>query len=113
MTDRLTQDDGIGSEPITLKDACEIVFKNKITVASLKAEHARGNLHIFKVGRAYFTTRNDLSLMRHKCHVKVPVHISGLIKSARSGQSSMEKRKLAQVSALQKLAKLKKSSKLI
>ena len=28
---------------LTLKDACEIFFAGRITVATLKAEHARGN----------------------------------------------------------------------
>ncbi len=35
--------------PITLKDACEVVFKGAISVVSLKAEHSRGNLEITKL----------------------------------------------------------------
>lgn len=55
--------------PMTLKEACSAVFKDAITVASLKAEAARGNLTMRKVGRAYFVTLNDLSAMWEKCRV--------------------------------------------
>ncbi len=54
---------------MTLKEACSVVFKDAITVASLKAEAARGNLTMRKVGRAYFVTLNDLSAMWEKCRV--------------------------------------------
>lgn len=43
-------------EPLTLLDVCEIVFRNKITPWTLKAEIKRGNLKAFKLGRRYFTT---------------------------------------------------------
>mgnify|MGYP001568628793 CR=1 FL=1 len=36
---------------LSLKDACEIFFRGKVTVATLKAEHTRGNLDIARVTR--------------------------------------------------------------
>lgn len=39
-------------QPISLKAVCEIAFDNGICPATLKAEHKRGNLDIFKIGRA-------------------------------------------------------------
>ena len=58
--------------PITLKDASEVVFKGAISVASLKAEHSRGNLEITKIGKTYFTSRKHLAEMLAKCRVEVP-----------------------------------------
>ena len=46
---------GLSDETLlTLKDACEIYFGGKITPATLKAEHDRGNLALSKIGRSYF-----------------------------------------------------------
>jgi hypothetical protein len=39
--------------PINLKDACQNHVSGRISVATLKAEHTRGNLVIFKIGRQY------------------------------------------------------------
>lgn len=55
--------------PLSLKEVCDRVFGGAISVASLKAEHARGNLEISKIGRAYFTTPADLRAMFAKCRV--------------------------------------------
>jgi hypothetical protein len=57
--------------PITLKDACRDVFKDRITVAALMAEHRRGTLVIYKIGRQYFTTLNELNAMLVKCRLEV------------------------------------------
>lgn len=56
---------------LTLKDACEIYFAGKVTPATLKAEHGRGNLALSKIGRAWFTTPADIRMMREKCRVEV------------------------------------------
>ncbi len=42
--------------PITLKEACELAFRGIVTEASLRAEHSRGMLEIFRIGRQDFTT---------------------------------------------------------
>ena len=54
---------------ITLQDAAEVYFDNKITAASLRAEQRRGNLAIDRIGRRYFTTVYDLKEMQEKCRV--------------------------------------------
>lgn len=56
--------------PMTLKEACTVVFKDAITPATLKAEAARGNLVISKIGRAYFVTWRDLNAMWEKCRLQ-------------------------------------------
>jgi hypothetical protein len=55
--------------PLALKAVCEQIFGGAISVASLKAEYARGNLEISKIGRTYFTTPADLKAMFVKCRV--------------------------------------------
>lgn len=52
--------------PMTLKEACRVVFKDAITPAALKAEAHRGNLVIRKIGRAYFVTWRDIKEMWDK-----------------------------------------------
>ena len=59
-------------QPFPLKDICEIIFENRITPATLKAEHARENLELFKIGRQYFTTRRHVEAMIEKCRLSVP-----------------------------------------
>lgn len=56
-------------QPLSLKAVCEIVFGNSISPATLKAEHRRGNLDLFKIGRAYFTTRRHVEAMIEKCRL--------------------------------------------
>ncbi|WP_440640991.1 hypothetical protein ACSHT2_07255 [Bradyrhizobium sp. PUT101] len=58
--------------PISLKAACEIMFAGAITPATLKAEHGRGNLELFKIGRAHFTTRRQIEAMIEKCRQAPP-----------------------------------------
>ena len=55
--------------PLTLKHACELVFGNAISPASLMAEHRRGNLRLEKIGRRYFVTLAGIKEMRHRCQV--------------------------------------------
>jgi hypothetical protein len=54
-------------DPITLREACEIVFANKIKVATLRVEAERGKLVIFRVGRRDFTTLRSVREMVRKC----------------------------------------------
>lgn len=55
--------------PMTLEEACRVVFKDAITPATLKAEARRENLVLHKIGRAYFVTSRELSAMWKKCSV--------------------------------------------
>jgi hypothetical protein len=95
-------------EMITLKDACEIFFGGRVTVATLKAEHARGNLSMSKIGRSYWTTITKLREMETKCLVEAPAPTSGGTKREKAGPSSMDESAAAQASALQKLQERRK-----
>ncbi len=97
-------------ELITLKDASEIFFGGRVTVATLKAEHAKGHLDISKFGRSYFTTPAKLKAMEAKCHAKPPARSSGSIRSEEPGQSSTVEGVAARDSLLMKLDGLKKPS---
>lgn len=73
-------------DPVTLKEACELVFRGTISVASLRAEASRGNLDIFRVGRKDFTTIRAVREMQAKClagrkgrtFISIPQENSGL-----------------------------------
>lgn len=52
--------------PITLKEACELAFRGIVTEASLRAEHSRGMLEIFRIGRQDFTTLRAIREMIDK-----------------------------------------------
>jgi hypothetical protein len=56
-------------DPVTLKEACEIVFRNKITPSTLRAEAARGRLVLSRIGRQDFTTLRDVRAMVAECRV--------------------------------------------
>ena len=60
-------------EPMTLAEACEIIFRGAIKPATLKAEAARGNLVIERIGRRHFVTRATINAMRERCRVTRPV----------------------------------------
>ena len=95
-------------EMLTLKDACEVFFGGRVSVATLKAEHGRGNLVMSKIGRAYFTTIAKLRDMEEKCLVDHPAQSSGSIKHAERGPSRMAGSAIAQDSALMRLQERKK-----
>jgi len=77
-------------EPLTLKEACQVIFRNAISPATLRAEADRGRLVIERIGRKDFVTRRSIREMRKKCEVdpgqKAPV--SG---SSRSAPDQMER----------------------
>jgi hypothetical protein len=56
--------------PITLEQACELIFHNAIRPSTLKAEAERGNLELEKIGRRFFTTPAAIARMREQCRVQ-------------------------------------------
>jgi hypothetical protein len=80
-------------DPITLREACRLVFRNQIKIATLRAEAARGHLTMFRIGRKDFTTLRHIREMNErnaKClpAQKVPGSISTRDES--SGSSAMD-----------------------
>ncbi|WP_426418179.1 hypothetical protein [Bradyrhizobium genosp. A] len=95
--------------PITLEEACELYFRGIITAASLRAEHARGMLTIFRVGRQDFTTlRFVREMQERKCQLQNAA--SGSTKSAERGPSSTAEIESALVAARASFKALRASS---
>lgn len=92
--------------PLTLAEACENIFRNTMTVATLRAEAARGRLAIFKIGRRYYTTRGHVSEMIERCRVAQKDLASISIKSGVNGLSETERSSFAQAALEVKLKEL-------
>ncbi|MFB9794510.1 hypothetical protein ACFFQG_28225 [Shinella granuli] len=97
-------------EPMTLAEACEIVFKGAIKPATLRAEAARGNLVIERIGRRDFVTRSAIREMREKCRVQQKGPVSGTIKPPASGISETDRQSAALAAALRSARELRKPS---
>lgn len=96
-------------ELITLRDASEIVFKNRVSVAVLKAQIPH-NLQPSKIGRAYFVTPRQVREMVERCRVTPTGHTSGLIKNETDGPSSTRNAEIALASLQLRLKKPKQPS---
>ena len=57
----------LDDRPLTLADAAETFG---LTVAALRAEHARGRLSIYKIGKRHYTTQADIREMVELCRVE-------------------------------------------
>jgi len=62
--DVMTEDD-----PITLKQACGLYPRAKLTVSTLRAEARRGRLEIFRLGRCDSITAEAMREMVRRCRV--------------------------------------------
>lgn len=84
-------DHALDDEPMTLEEACEVIFKGAIKPATLRAEAERGTLILERIGRRDFVTRTAIREMRRKCQVvppqKVPDSGSSLHGSGRMAAS--------------------------
>jgi hypothetical protein len=56
-------------DPLTLQEACDLIFNGNIAPSTLRKEHERGNLVIEKIGRRQFVTRASINEMRNRCRV--------------------------------------------
>ncbi len=99
--------------PITLSEACKVLFRNTIKPATLKAEAERGKLVLEKIGRSYFTTPKAIREMREQCRVQEKPRGSGSAKTktvADNGSSSTGQNRPAQAALLKTLEGLSKGS---
>jgi hypothetical protein len=97
-------------DPITLKEACEIVFRNTVGPDTLKAAAAAGNLEVSKIGRTLFTTLRDARELHRKCLVEQRAPASISTRPAKSGSSETEDASSAQASARATVEMLKRIS---
>lgn len=98
--------------PITLDEACEVLFRGAIKSATLMAEADRGNLRLEKIGRRFFTTPEAIREMRTRCRVqeKKQGSDSGKTATEESGSSKMDRDTAAQAALKKMLAGLKSGS---
>jgi hypothetical protein len=96
---------------LTLKEACQIYFADAVTTATLRAEHTKGRLVIFKIGRQYFTTLAHLKEMQDQCRAPNQAPGSILTKNGKLGASSMAAASSAQAAAKATFRALRKPSK--
>ncbi|GGE23397.1 hypothetical protein GCM10011390_48540 [Aureimonas endophytica] len=63
-------------EPLTLEEACKLIFREAIKPATLRAEARRGRLVIEKIGRRHFVSRRAIQEMREKARAEQRVEAS-------------------------------------
>lgn len=66
---RRTREDLLDDDPITLKEACDLLLRGIVSVSALRAEIRRGNLTVERIGRNLYTTPAHIRTMRLKCRV--------------------------------------------
>jgi hypothetical protein len=63
--------DLLDTDPITLKEASQLVLRGVVSVSALRAEIKRGNLVVERIGKNLFTTPAAIREMRVKCRVEI------------------------------------------
>lgn len=97
-------------DPITLKEACEIVFRNTCTVATLRAEAERGNLEISRIGKRLYTTLSSARALYAKCRVEKARHGSISTRSGDNGSSATVQVLSAQAALSRTMRELRNTS---
>lgn len=92
---------------IPLRRAAELFLGDGKHVATLRAEAARGNLVVSKIGRSYWTTMARLKAMDEKCREDQVAQSSGSTRSEEHGPLQTVDPVIAQGSALRTLSRLK------
>lgn len=102
----MTEDD-----PVTLKEACHVVFRDTITPWTLRAEAARGRLTISRIGKRDFTTLREARELLERCRVEHEAPASTSTRNESNGSSEMASDSSARAALRQTLERLKKPSK--
>ena len=101
----MTDDDAL-----TLREACQLHYRNRIKVATLRAEAAKGNLDIFRLGRTDFTTIKDLREMERRCRAAKLARGSISTRSESNGLSETARISSAQDALRRSVSGLKDTS---
>ena len=85
--------DADDDQPMTLAEACKVIFKDAIGPSTLMAEARRGKLVMERIGRRWFVTRAAIREMRQKCEVghseRAPGFGSSLDENATAGNGPL------------------------
>jgi hypothetical protein len=106
----VTVPDVYDDAPLTLKEACDLFFRGRITPATLRAEARRGTLQIMPIGRADFVTPSAVRVMMSKCQGPQKELGSISIKKTDNGSSATDRSRDALAAAKQIGQALKKHS---
>lgn len=63
------REDLLDDDPITLKEASELLLRGIVSVSALRSEIRRGNLIVERIGKNLFTTPSHIREMRRRCRV--------------------------------------------
>jgi hypothetical protein len=96
-------------EPITLAEACKLFPRAKLTTSTLRAEHDRGKLNIFRLGKRDYTTPGSMREMVRQCREENRRRGSISLRTGNNGLSEMERASSALAAAREALRKLKDS----
>lgn len=80
--------DLLDTDPITLKEASEIVLRGVVGVTALRAEIRRGNLVVERIGKNLFTTPAAIREMRERCRENPARHASTSTQPIAPGSSA-------------------------
>lgn len=97
------------TDPITLREASDLVFKGRVGVSALRTEAQRGKLSIFRIGGRDYTTIRDVREMVEKCRVEKHRPDSTSTRKEISGLSAMARDSSALASIENSLRKLRAS----
>ena len=97
-------------EPLPLAEACKLFPYARLTPSTLRAEHIRGRLVIFRLGKRDYTTFASMKEMVRKCQDAARPRDSISIQNASSGLSETERVSSAQAALSQSVAMLKSTS---
>jgi hypothetical protein len=106
----MSQDDINDTDPITLEEACRLVFRKTCTVWTLRAEASRGRLEVAKIGKRYYTTLRAARSLYSKCLEGNRRPDSTLTHVESSGSSETARSSSARAALRQSVSVLKKSS---
>jgi len=94
-------------DPLPLKDAAK---RFGFPVSTLRAEHDRGRLTFYRIGKKLYTTVSDIRGMVEQCRVEPKDHASTLIRGASNTSSEMERVSSALAAANDTVTRLKSAS---
>jgi hypothetical protein len=97
-------------DPVTLKEACEIVFRNTVGPGTLLAAAARGQITISRIGRRNFTTLREARSLLASCRVESNRLAYTSTRPAGNGLSETDQVSSAQAALKATLGRLKSNS---
>lgn len=94
-------------DTMTLKEASE---RYRFPIATLRAEIGRGRLVVYKIGKRFYTTPDDIRAMVQECRVANHHHVSTSTRGEDNGSSATDRLSSARAALSQSVQRLKSSS---